>query len=163
MHRGIRVAQHDLVQAAGRIIFLSQRFDRKRARKRDHRIAFMSAMTEHRDGDSDCSYLELVEAITERSAQPEEDRAEQFRRMAFTIFISNTDDHFRNHGFLWTGRKGWVLSPAYDINPVPNGPRILSTRLDFDEAMAGLCTGETGPKSEIQLMQPAFEHDEAAG
>ena len=30
--------------------------------------------------------------------------------------FGNTDDHFRNHGFLLTP-KGWTLSPAYDINP----------------------------------------------
>lgn len=194
---GIRVARHDLVQAAGRTIFLSQRFDRKRAGggDEDHRIPFMSAMamTEHRDGDDNCSYLELVEAITERSAQPEEDRAELFRRMAFTILISNTDDHFRNHGFLWTGRKGWALSPAYDINPVPNGLRVLSTRIDFDEATASIdllrsvaeffvpmksadqiirecvdvvrqwrdfAQARVVSKSEIKLMEPAFEHGE---
>jgi len=192
---GIRAARHDLVQAIGSTIFLSQRFDRKRAGEGDHRIPFMSAMamTEHRDGDDDCSYLELVEAITERSAQPEEDRAELFRRMAFTILISNTDDHFRNHGFLWAGRKGWVLSPAYDINPVPNGLRVLSTRIDFDEATASIdllrsvaeffvpmksadkiireCADvvrqwrdfaqvRMAPKSEIKIMEPAFEHGE---
>ena len=194
---GIRVAQHDLVQATGRTIFLSQRFDRKRAGEgnMDHRIPFMSAMamTEHRDGDDNCSYLELVEAIAERSAKPEQDRAELFRRMAFTILISNTDDHFRNHGFLWTGRKGWILSPAYDINPVPNGLRVLSTRIDFDEATASIdllrsvaeffvpmksadqiirecadvvrqwrdfAQARMAPKSEIKLMEPAFEHGE---
>jgi len=185
------------VQATRRTIFLSQRFDRKRAGEggEDLRIPFMSAMamTEHRDGNDNCSYLELVEAITERSAQPDEDRAELFRRMAFTILISNTDDHFRNHGFLWTGRKGWALSPAYDINPVPNGLRVLSTRIDFDEATASIdllrsvaeffvpmksadqiirecadvsrqwrnfAQARMAPKSEIKLMEPAFEHSD---
>jgi serine/threonine-protein kinase HipA len=139
---GIRVADHDLVQAAGSTVFISQRFDRIRADKanHDHRIPFMSAMamTEHSDGDRNCSYLELVEAIGARGADPENDRAELFRRIAFTILISNTDDHFRNHGFLWTGRKGWTLSPAYDINPVPDSRGFLSTRIDFDEATASI-------------------------
>lgn len=138
---GITVPRYDLVLAAGRPVFLSQRFDRLRlAEEDDQRIPFMSAMaiTEHNDGDDDCSYLELVEAINERGSHPEADRAELFRRIAFTILISNTDDHFRNHGFLWTGRTGWALSPAYDINPTPNSRGFLATRIDFDEATASI-------------------------
>lgn len=41
---------------------------------------------------------------------------ELYRRVAFNVLFGNTDDHFRNHGFLLTA-KGWTLSPAYDINP----------------------------------------------
>ncbi len=136
---GLEVAEHQLVQAADNIIFLSRRFDRIH-RDDDHRIPFMSAMavTEHNDGDDTCSYLEIVDAINERGAEPERDRAELFRRMAFTILISNTDDHFRNHGFLWGGKKGWRLSPAYDLNPTPNSTRILSTRIDYDDASASI-------------------------
>jgi serine/threonine-protein kinase HipA len=138
---GIEVAEHQLLQAAGHTIFLSRRFDRiHHDGDHDHRIPFMSAMavTEHDDGDDTCSYLEIVDAINERGSEPKRDRAELFRRMAFTILISNTDDHFRNHGFLWSGKKGWRLSPAYDLNPVPNSARILSTRIDFDDASASL-------------------------
>jgi len=53
----------------------------------------------------------------------------------FSILISNTDDHLRNHGFLWTGPAGWRLSPAYDLNPVPTDikPRVLTTAIDLDE------------------------------
>ncbi|MFZ2101369.1 MAG: HipA domain-containing protein [Oricola sp.] len=139
---GLRVADHELVEAAGRTVFLSRRFDRLRlpGGNEAQRVPFMSAMamTEHADGDRNCSYLELVEAIGAHGASPAEDRAELFRRIAFTILVSNTDDHFRNHGFLWTGRKGWTLSPLYDVNPVPDSPRILSTNIDFDEATASL-------------------------
>jgi serine/threonine-protein kinase HipA len=139
---GIRVADHDLVEAAGRTVFLSRRFDRIRpdGANETQRVPFMSAMamTEHGDGDENCSYLELVEALSEHGARPAEDRAELFRRIAFTVLVSNTDDHFRNHGFLWTGRKGWILSPLYDVNPVANSPRILSTNIDFEEATASL-------------------------
>jgi serine/threonine-protein kinase HipA len=54
--------------------------------------------------------------------------------------ISNVDDHLRNHGFLWAGNAGWILSPAYDLNPVPTDlkPRILSTNIDLDEATCSL-------------------------
>jgi serine/threonine-protein kinase HipA len=31
--------------------------------------------------------------------------------------IRNTDDHLRNHGFLYEIGRGWKLSPAYDLNP----------------------------------------------
>lgn len=95
-------------------------------------------MTDHRDGDEECSYLELVDAINERGAFPDRDRAELFRRIAFSILVTNTDDHLRNTGFLWTGPRGWTLSPAYDINPVPQGVRILSTRIDFDDGTASI-------------------------
>lgn len=140
---GLETVSHDLIDTAGRLVFLSRRFDRVKHGDDgddDHRIPFMSAMamTEHQDGDDDCSYLELVEVLNERGARPEQDRIELFRRIAFTILVSNTDDHFRNHGFLWTGHNGWVLSPAYDINPTPNSRRFLSTRIDFDEATASL-------------------------
>lgn len=137
---GIEVAEYDLESAGGNIIYLSRRFDRISAGNDRHRIPFMSAMavTEHSDGDDDCSYLEIVDAINERGAQPEKDRVELFRRMAFSILISNTDDHFRNHGFLWVGKKGWRLSPAYDINPAPDKPRIMSARIDFEDATASI-------------------------
>ena len=54
--------------------------------------------------------------------------------------ISNTDDHLRNHGFLWEGPSGWRLSPAYDLNPVPTDikPRVLSTTIDLDNGTASL-------------------------
>ena len=39
-----------------------------------------------------------------------------WRRIVFNISISNTDDHLRNHGFILTN-EGWILSPAYDLNP----------------------------------------------
>lgn len=134
---GINAAEHDLVAHASDPIFMSRRFDRTGD---GHRVPFMSgmAMTEHCDGDEDGSYLELVDAINERGAFPDRDRQELFRRIAFSILITNTDDHLRNTGFLWTGRKGWTLSPAYDINPVPDGPRILSTRIDFEDGTASI-------------------------
>ena len=36
-----------------------------------------------------------------------------------SICIGNSDDHFRNHGFLLTA-KGWTLAPAFDLNPTIN-------------------------------------------
>jgi len=63
-----------------------------------------------------------------------------WRRIVFSILISNTDDHLRNHGFLWAGPEGWRLAPAYDLNPVPPDirPRILSTAIDLEDGTASL-------------------------
>ena len=63
-----------------------------------------------------------------------------WRRIVFNILISNTDDHLRNHGFLYSGPNGWQLSPAYDLNPVPTDikPRILTTSIDLDDGSASL-------------------------
>jgi serine/threonine-protein kinase HipA len=60
----------------------------------------------------------------------------------FTILISNTDDHLRNHGFLYERHLGWRLSPAYDVNPTPAEikPRILSTLIDYESDMASIET-----------------------
>lgn len=133
---GIATVEYHLIPSDHGPIFVTRRFDRADG----HRIPFISAMamTEHDDGDEDGSYLEIVDAIARHGAQAEHDRAELFRRICFSILISNTDDHLRNHGFLWQGRRGWALSPCYDLNPVPDGPRILQTRIDYDEATASL-------------------------
>jgi serine/threonine-protein kinase HipA len=66
--------------------------------------------------------------------------ASLWRRIVFSVLISNTDDHLRNHGFLWTGGAGWRLAPAYDLNPVPLDvkPRVLSTTIALDDPTASL-------------------------
>ena len=76
------------------------------------------------------SYLEIVDALRQHGAAPKADMEALWRRLVFNILISNTDDHLRNHGFLYAGQEGWRLSPAYDLNPVPTDikPRILTHR-----------------------------------
>lgn len=83
------------------------------------RIHFTSAMTQlsYYDGDYEASYLELAEFITQHGAQTATDLEQLWRRIVFNIAVSNTDDHLRNHGFI-LDKKGWKLSPAYDLNPV---------------------------------------------
>src|SRR5208337_4624793 len=63
-----------------------------------------------------------------------------YRRMVFNVLVSNVDDHLRNHGFLWTGRNGWTLSPAYDLNPTPADvrQRILTTNISLDDGTCDL-------------------------
>ena len=65
---------------------------------------------------------------------------ELWRRIVFSILISNTDDHLRNHGFLYAGPSGWRLAPAYDLNPVPIDikPRILTTAINLDDGTASI-------------------------
>jgi serine/threonine-protein kinase HipA len=133
---GIRAAAHDIHDDRGKPIFVSQRFDRRNGR----RIPFVSAlsMTEHRDGERG-SYLEIVDALTTQGARAAADRTELFKRIAFSVLVSNTDDHLRNHGFLRVDASGWTLSPAYDVNPTPPDikARILTTNINFDD---GTCS-----------------------
>ena len=112
-------------------------------------------MTQHRDGE-DASYLELVDAITEQGADPRKDREELFRRVTFSVLVSNTDDHLGNHGFLWLGAAGWTLAPAYDINPTPEDkkPRILTTHINYDD---GTCSIEL-LRSVIEEFSLKLEH-----
>ena len=134
---GIQTPEHQLVKVAGRAIMLSRRFDRQGGR----RIPFLSAMamTGSRDGQTG-SYPELVDVLSMQGAQTKSDAIQLYRRVVFNVMISNVDDHLRNHGFLWSGKTGWVLSPAYDLNPVPTDlkARILSTNIDLEEATCSL-------------------------
>ena len=84
--------------------------------------------------------MEIVDALRQHGAAPKEDMEALWRRLVFNILISNTDDHLRNHGFLYEGRDGWRLSPAYDLNPVPVDikPRILTTAINEDDGTASL-------------------------
>lgn len=100
---------------------LSRRFDRKNDGRRIH---FASAMTllGLSDGDNASTgngYLDIVDFILQNCTEVSKNLQELFRRITFSICIGNSDDHFRNHGFLLTA-KGWTLSPAYDMNPTLN-------------------------------------------
>lgn len=100
---------------------LSERFDRT---KDGQRIHFASAMTllGLNDGDNATTghgYLDIVDFIIQNCTDVDRNLQELYRRVAFNICIGNSDDHFRNHGFLLTA-KGWTLSPAYDMNPTQN-------------------------------------------
>lgn len=105
---------------------LSRRFDRTDDGNRRH---FASAMTllGLNDGDganTGHGYLDIVDFIIQNCTDVEKNLSELYRRVAFNICIGNSDDHFRNHGFLLTS-KGWTLSPAYDMNPTLSGYQSL--------------------------------------
>ena len=102
--------------------FLTRRFDRTESGERIH-FASAMMMLGHNDVEGymdGVSYLELVDFLSSHGANINEDMEELWRRIVFSICVSNTDDHLRNHGFLLTNR-GWILSPAYDINPDETG------------------------------------------
>ncbi|MBI3534251.1 MAG: type II toxin-antitoxin system HipA family toxin [Deltaproteobacteria bacterium] len=127
--------------------FLSKRFDRTPSGKRIH---FSSAMTllERKDGDNTsigASYLEIVNLLIETGTNTNKDLEELWKRIVFSICVSNTDDHLRNHGFLLTS-EGWQLSPAYDMNP--------------NEYANGLCLNisETSNEQSLELALKAAEN-----
>ena len=90
--------------------------------------------TDGADSRDGSSYLELAEFIMRCGAEPERDLRELWRRIVFSIAVSNTDDHLRNHGFLLT-KAGWRLSPAYDINPNPQGYGLSLNISESDNAL----------------------------
>lgn len=115
---GLKVADTNVLKTGQYHTLLSRRFDRTSQGKRIH---FASALTMLglKDGDNASSgkgYPDIVDFIIQHGAEVEANLEELFRRVAFYILVGNSDDHFRNHGFLLTP-KGWTLSPAYDINP----------------------------------------------
>lgn len=116
--------------------FLSKRFDRTQYGERIH---FASAMTllgytdgaDYHDG---ASYLEFAEFLMKNGANVDRDLEEIWRRIVFSICVKNTDDHLRNHGFLLT-ENGWILSPAFDINPVETGTGLKLNISESDNAL----------------------------
>jgi serine/threonine-protein kinase HipA len=129
---GINAAAARIVQSEDLPVALIRRFDR---RGNGHRVMYVSAATmlgvevtepeEH-------TYAEIVDAIRIHGADAQADIEELWRRIAFTILITNVDDHLRNHGFLHEDREFWRLSPAFDINPSPERVRELRTWISED-------------------------------
>jgi len=134
---GLDVPSWHLETVLEKPILIINRFDRQNGR----RIPFLSAMSMLGAKDNEThSYLEMAYALVQNGAAPKADMAELWRRIVFTVMISNTDDHLRNHGYIFERYKGWRLSPVYDINPTPLDikPRILSTAIDYDDPSASL-------------------------
>jgi serine/threonine-protein kinase HipA len=134
---GIPVPAWRLESIAEKPVLLLRRFDREGGR----RVPFLSAMSMLDAKDNEArSYLEFVDILRQHGAAAKQDMHALWRRIVFSILISNTDDHLRNHGFLWAGPAGWRLSPAYDLNPVPTDikPRVLTTTIDLEDGTASL-------------------------
>ncbi len=127
---GIRTAQARCVSLGGVPVAVIRRFDRTAQHKR---IPYMSAASliqaaRHEDR----AYTEIADALRMRGSQPLPDARELWRRMAFNLLITNTDDHLHNTGFLYDGAGRWRLSPAFDLNPMPGKLRESKTWLSED-------------------------------
>src|SRR5215472_8305317 len=139
---GLTVPPVRLIELGSRTVMLIRRFDRYWAKAglvaplpedllstapayglAEKRLAFVSGLTllacdEMESPDK--SYGDLAQAVR-RFCHPRvirENNRELFERLIFNIFVSNDDDHLRNHGFVWDPRlPGWRLSPLYDVMP----------------------------------------------
>lgn len=134
---GIQVPEARLETVADKPVLILRRFDRRGAT----RIPYLSAMSmlgalDHEQR----SYMEIADALRRYGATAPSDLRQLWRRIVFNVLISNTDDHLRNHGFLYQGNSGWALAPAFDLNPVPVDlkPRVLSTAIDIENATASI-------------------------
>ncbi len=137
---GITAADARLVESDGVPVALIRRFDRT---PNGQRLMYVSAATllgaEH---GREHFYTEIVDAIRVHGAEARADIEELWRRIAFSILITNTDDHLHNHGFLHASRGSWRLAPAFDINPFPDRHRELKTWI----------SEETGPEAGIEAL-----------
>lgn len=138
---GVEMAESKLEAfGKGYRTFLTKRFDRILEAGSVRRIHFASAMTMlgYNDGDGahvGASYLEIAEWLIRHGANPGEDLPQLWKRIVFSIAIRNTDDHLRNHGFILTN-EGWRLSPAYDINPDPDGIGLSLNISETDNSLS---------------------------
>lgn len=142
-------------------------------------------------------YTDIADALRAHALDPRAQLTELFRRMLFTILVSNNDDHLKNHGLLHAGGGLWVLSPAFDINPQPHRRRQLETGISeisgnaasidaavdaapffdiereaavvmlsgivstIDEQWRACCRASGMIPAEIEMYEPAFDHDES--
>ena len=145
---GINAAEASLVESEGSPVALIRRFDRLPS---GGRLMYVSAATmlgvevaesgEH-------TYTEIVDALRMHGAAPQADAEELWRRIAFSILITNVDDHLRNHGFLHVDRGQWRLAPAFDINPFPDRMRELKTWVSED----------AGPEATIEALMSVLPY-----
>ncbi len=122
---GLRAAEARLeLRESDSPIALVRRFDRREGT----RIPYMSARTALDLANGEVGfYTDVADVIRQISSRPVEDLRELWRRIAFTILVSNTDDHLKNHGIVYAGGGRWRLSPAFDVNPSPSRHRVLET------------------------------------
>ena len=142
---GVNAAETSVISTGGKYhSLLSKRFDRTADGRRIH---FASAMTllglmDGSDAQTGNGYLDIVDFILQNCCDVENNLRQLYRRVAFNIAIGNTDDHFRNHGFLLTP-KGWMLSPAYDLNPTSNGYQSLLINSSTNKSDLNLLLGSS--------------------
>lgn len=123
---------------------LSKRFDRTVDRRRIHFASAMTllGLTDGSNAQTGNGYLDIVDFILQNCCDVENNLRQLYLRVAFNIAIGNTDDHFRNHGFLLTP-KGWTLSPAYDLNPTTNEYQSLLINSSTNKSDLNLLLGSS--------------------
>lgn len=133
---GVIAAETGVVDTGGQYHTLfSKRFDRTADGRRKHFASAMTllGLTDGCDAKTGNGYLDIVDFILQNCCDVEANLRQLYRRVAFNIAIGNSDDHFRNHGFLLTP-KGWTLSPAYDMNPTLNDYQALMINSNTNQA-----------------------------
>lgn len=124
---GVEAAETRAITAGEKYhTLLSKRFDRTTDGRRRHFASAMTllGLTDGCNAQTGNGYLDIVDFILQHCCNVEANLRQLYRRVAFSIAIGNSDDHFRNHGFILTP-KGWTLSPAYDLNPTFNDHQSL--------------------------------------
>ena len=137
---GVMAAETSAVETDGKYhVLLSKRFDRTPDGQRKHFASAMTllGLTDGCDAKTGNGYLDIVDFILQNCCDVEDNLRQLYRRVAFNIAIGNSDDHFRNHGFLLTPR-GWTLSPAYDLNPTLNNYQALLINSTTNQADLGI-------------------------
>ncbi len=129
---GIDAAEARLVDSDGTPVALVRRFDRRRDGRRVMYVSAATMLGVEAAGPEDHTYTQIVDAIRVHGADARADIEELWRRIAFSILVTNVDDHLRNHGFLHEHRELWRLSPAFDINPSPERVRESKTWISED-------------------------------
>jgi len=139
---GIAAAQARLIDSDGTPVALIRRFDRPDGGGRLMYVSAATMLGVEAGNPGESAYTEIVDALRVRGASAQADIEELWRRMAFSVLITNVDDHLRNHGFLHVERGQWRLAPAFDLNPFPDRVRELKTWM----------SEETGPEATVDAL-----------
>lgn len=145
---GLNVAAARLVDSDGVPVALIRRFDRRRDGRRLLYVSAATLLGVESAGAEEHSYAEIVDALRVHGAAAQADIEELWRRMAFSILITNVDDHLHNHGFLHTEHGLWRLAPAFDLNPFPDRARELKTWV----------SAETGPEATVEALMSVIAY-----
>ena len=145
---GIESADSQLLDSDGTSVALIRRFDRDESGRRRMYLSAATMLGIEVAEDGEHCYTEIVETIRVHGNDVTSDLEELWRRIAFSILITNVDDHLRNHGFLYVSQGRWQLSPAFDINPFPGRVRELKTWVSED----------SGPEATIEALMSAVPY-----
>jgi serine/threonine-protein kinase HipA len=145
---GIDAAEARLVDSDGTPVALIRRFDRTADGERLMYVSVATMLGAEPADPGEHSYTEIVDALRQYGSQAAADIEQLWRRIAFSILITNVDDHLLNHGFLHVDRGQWRLAPAFDLNPFPDRVRELKTWI----------SEETGPEATIDALMSVIAY-----